>query len=129
MALDTETEVEQIRTVRDEQGNIEAPANEKQQKETNAALGNQPGLSAFSYETGTTSAEPLPSNAVPDGVEVVVQADPGNTDPVKVGDADAQPVTIKGTSGVQLAVENTDAIHVRALTAGDSVAVLFEVSN
>jgi hypothetical protein len=126
MPLDTNTDVQRITSVRDAEGNVDAPANEGQQEEMNAALGNQPGLSAFGYSTGSTSAEALPSNPVPDGVEVIVQADPSNTDPIKVGDAEEQVVTIKGSSGVSLAVENTDVIHVRALTAGDSVAVLFE---
>lgn len=126
MSLDTNTDVEEIRSVQDEQGNTQAAANEAEQKQMNAALGNQPSVGAFSYSTSSTSAEQLPSNTVPDGVEVVVQADPSNTDPIKVGNADVQPATIKGTEAVTLAVEDTSAIYVRAQTSGDSVGVIFE---
>jgi hypothetical protein len=133
MSLETATDVEQIETVKDEQGNRKAPANaaeqqamQSEQQKTTAALGNQPGVGAFSYSTNGTDAEALPSNPVPDGVTVLVQADPSNTDPIKVGDADEQPLTIKGTQGLKFAVEDTSAIHIRALTAGDSVGVAFE---
>lgn len=126
MPLNTDTDVESIQSVKDQNGNSQPPANEAEQQKMSAALGNQPGVGAFSYSTDGTTAESLPSNPVPDGVTVLVQADPSNTDPIKVGDADEQPITIKPTQGVRLAVDDTSNIHVRALTTGDSVGVLFE---
>lgn len=128
MALETETEVEQINTVTDDNGNYQSPANERHQKATRDALGNQPGIGAFEHTTGSTTAEQLAANPVPDGVEVLVQAQNGNTDPVKVGNSAAQPVTVTPGDAVSLAVEDTSAIYVRALTSGDAVAVLYEES-
>jgi hypothetical protein len=179
MALETATDVEQIRAVQDSDGTRQSPSNEAMQEAVLAAIealddqnatkqdaieaavqaveadvesvdtavqavetavaavetdvetvaetvGNQPGVGAFTHSTSGTTAESLPANPVPDGVEVVVQARPDNTDPVYIGDSAEQAAIIEGTQAVTLAVEDTSAIHVRTPTAGDTVGVLFE---
>ena len=62
----------------------------------------------------------MPSNAVPDGVTVVLQADPNNVDPVLIGQ-----IKLSAGSVMTLAVSNTDAIDTSG-SSGDSLNVLFE---
>ncbi|MFT4921051.1 MAG: hypothetical protein ACI8XM_000244 [Haloarculaceae archaeon] len=126
MSLDTETEVEEIRTVTDDTGAKKSPSNTAEQQRIAAAVENQPDVGAFEHATAGTAAESLPANPVPQGVKVLVQARPGNTDPVYVGDSTAQPAIIKGTKAVTLKVTDTSAIYIQTPTAGDSVGVLFE---
>lgn len=93
---------------------------------TAAANANESSLTAFTHTTGGTTAEALPSNAVPDGIEVVVQAMADNSGPVYVGNGTTQAVHLAAEQSVTLAVTDTDLINVRTPTAGDGVNVLFE---
>ncbi|SFR59679.1 hypothetical protein [Halorubrum sodomense] len=128
MGLDTNTEVQQIRKVQNEQGEQVSPATENQQKEIADRVGNHDGLTQFTYSTGSTSAEALPSNAVPDGVEVLVEWKETNAGNVYVGDSDTQEAALTGVGdGRTFRVSDTSVIHVRTPTAGDAVVVTFEV--
>jgi hypothetical protein len=127
MTLDTNTNVEEMRQVQDGDGDTVPPANENEQQRIAEAVENEDGLSAFEHATSGTTPEPLPSNPVPEGIEVLVTYAVGNGDVVYVGDSGTQPVPLTDVGlGVTLNVTNTDQIYIQTPTAGDSVAVLFE---
>ncbi len=127
MPVETSTEVEELRGVQNDDGELDRPANESEQQKTNDRLGNQPKVEAFEYSTSSTDAEALPSNDVPEGVEVVVLYSPSNAGNVFVGNADDQVVPLTGVGqAVSYRVENTDAIHIRTPNASDGVGVTFE---
>ena len=73
MPLGTNTEVEQIRKVQNEDGDQVSPATEKQQMEIADKVGNYDGLQQIEVTNEGTDAEPLPANAVPEGVQVLVE--------------------------------------------------------
>jgi len=62
----------------------------------------------------------MPSNTVPDGVTVVLQADPNNIDPVLIGQ-----IKLSSGSVMTLSVSDTDAIDTSG-SSGDQINVLFE---
>lgn len=126
MALETETEVEQITTVLDEQGNPESPANEKQQQRVAEAAENKPAIGGFVHTTSSTDAEQLPAHDVPHGVDVVVQTRAANADNIYIGNSEVQPLEVGPNSGATFRVTDTSALYVRAASAGDVVGVIFE---
>lgn len=127
MSLETETQVDQLTTVEDENGKSVPPANENQQEQIRDRLGNFGGVAAFEYTTGGTAAEALDAHDVPDGVEVVISYLAGNSDVVNVGNSQAQPVTLTGPGqAVTLRVDDTSTVYIQTPTAGDGVGVLFE---
>ncbi|WP_225334915.1 hypothetical protein [Halomicrobium urmianum] len=127
MGLETQTDVEEIRNVQNQAGDVDAPANETQQRRQTDALENNDGLTALEYQTSSTTVEQLPSHSVPEGVTVLVTYLSGNGSDVWVGNADAQPICMTGTGdAVGFDVTDTSAIHVRANTSGDGVGILFE---
>lgn len=83
-------------------------------------------LTAFTYTTSSTSAEQLGSNAVAANGSVLVQADDGNTDHLFVGNATNQPYRLDPGESVSFDLDNTDVIHVNAVTSGDAVNVMAE---
>ena len=120
MALETETDVGQIQKVQDDQGNRQSPANQREQQRTNERLGNFGALeTATATDDGTTTT--FPSNEVPNGVELMMQADPSNSSPVDVGD-----VVLPAGSSIGVRVTNTDAISFTARTNGDRVNLAWE---
>ena len=128
MGLDTNTEVQQIRKVQNEQGEQVSPATENQQKEIADRVGNHTGLTQIEYTTAGTDAEALPSYAVPDGVEVLVEYREANSGNVYVGDDTTQKAALTGVGdGRSFPVTDTSLIHIRTPTAGDGVIVMFEV--
>ncbi|TKX70952.1 hypothetical protein [Halorubrum sp. GN11GM_10-3_MGM] len=129
MGLDTNTEVQQIRKVQNEQGNQVSPATENQQKEIAGRLGNWNDLEQIEFTTDGTNAEPLPDNEVPQGVEILVEYREANSGNVYVGDDSTQlaPLTQVG-DGRSFEVTETSLIYVRTPTAGDGVIVTFEVT-
>jgi len=90
-----------------------------------AALFNEDGLVSFS-ETVGTAASTLSSNAIPDGVDVVVQADPDNTANVYVGSESTQAAVLQPGQSTTLGVSNTDVIGVRAAADTQQVNILGE---
>jgi hypothetical protein len=129
MGLDTNTEVQQIRKVQNEEGDQVSPATEKQQMEIADRVGNYGDLTQFEYTTDGTEAEALSANAVPEGVEVLVEYREANSGNAYVGDDSTQmsPLTQVG-DGRTFEVTDTSLIHVRTPTAGDGVIVTFEVT-
>lgn len=83
-------------------------------------------LTAFTHTTAGTTAEQLASNAVDGAGSVLVQADDGNTSELFVGNGTNQAHRLDPGESVSLAVANTDAVHVRAVTTGDAVNVTAE---
>jgi len=124
MALDTE--IERMRAVEDADNKIVAPASDPVIREVRDRLGNFDSLSGFTA-TDDTSGSTLASNAVPEGVAVLVQANDANTDPVLLGPAGGPfVVDLAPRESVALNVADTDAIGLQAQTAGDGVGVLYE---
>jgi len=126
VTLDTNAKVEQIKRVIDSAGAVVAPATEQLQQQMRDALGNQDGLTAFDYATSGTDAEQLPSNAVPDGVSVLLQAPESNAAMVYVGSSGEQPIEMQPSGTVTVDVSDTSAVYVRANSGGDGLGVLFE---
>lgn len=126
MALETDTEVENIKTVQDSQGNTQAPANEVEQKKAVAAATNEPGVTADSYTTGGTTAESLPAHAVPDGIAVLVRAMDGNAGDVNLGDSGSQTIPLAPGDAIPLAVQDTSNVYIQTPNSGDGVAMIFE---
>lgn len=127
MALDSNTDVEQIKTVQDGNEEQVPPANASEQAKTNDRLGNFDTLDSMAYSTSGTTAEALESKPVPEGVTPLVVADTGNADTVWVGTGTHQPVPLasaKDSFGAD--VNDTSEIYVRTTTAGDTVYVLWE---
>ena len=83
------------------------------------ALANHDSLTSFSVSPDQS----MPSNAVPDGVEVVIQADGDNVDPVFVGQIELSPGSV-----LTLSVTDTDVIDTSG-ASGDQINVLFEGGN
>jgi hypothetical protein len=128
MSLETETEVREIQTVQDDQGDSQFPANQQRQKEIRDAVGNFAGLDGFVHTTGGTTEEQLQSVAVPDGATVLVSYKIGNADTVLVGPQGVAEYPLAGPGDAwETEVTDTSEIYVRALSAGDEVAVMFEV--
>jgi hypothetical protein len=129
MGLDTNTEVQQLRKVQNEQGDQVSPATENQQAEIADRVGNRGGLKQIEYTTDGTNPESLPSNEVPEGVEVLVEYREANSGNTYVGDDSTQqaPLTQVG-DGRTFDVTDTSLIYIRTPTAGDGVVVTFEVT-
>ncbi|PSQ06129.1 hypothetical protein BRC97_07050 [Halobacteriales archaeon QS_6_71_20] len=125
MTLDTNTDVEEVRKVQDEQGNKQAPANQSEQATTNARLGNADGVFADKIQP-STGGELLPSHAVKQGREVLLLADPANSGPIYVGPDGAASVPLSKGNGMTFAVSNTDALAVKADSSGDTLHIIGE---
>lgn len=126
MTLDTNSKVEQIKRVIDSAGEIVAPATEQLQEAMRDALGNQPGLTAFEYTTGSTDPEQLPGNSVPDGVTVLLQSRDANGAKLYVGNESTQSIEVQPAGTVSVDVTDTSHIWVSASNAGDTLGVLYE---
>lgn len=127
MTLDTTAEVDKIQAVRDRNGDARPAADADNQQVTNDRLGNQDGLTQFVHATGGTAAEQLPANAVPHGVEVLVEYGTGNAGNVYVGGATTQESPLTGVGqGLSFSVSDTSAIYIRTPNIGDAVVVTFE---
>ena len=129
MGLDTNTEVQQIRKVQNEQGDQVSPATEKQQMEIADRVGNHDGLTQIEVTTNGTDPEALPARDVPDGVEVLVEYREANSGNVYVGDESTQLSALAQIGDFrQFPVRDTSLIYIRTPTAGDGVIVTFEVA-
>lgn len=126
MTIYSNAKVEEIKRVIDSAGSLVAPATEQLQMAIRDRLGNHAGLTAFEWTTESTNAEQLPENAVPDGVTVLLQAPDTNAQTVYVGSDSAQPIQMQPAGTVAVDVTDTSHVYVRALSAGDTVGVLYE---
>lgn len=127
MPVETETDVEQLTSVEDGNGDRAPPANENQQERIAESLENQDGLTQIEFTTDGTDAEQLPSRDVPKGVETLVEWRETNSGNVYVGDATTQKAALTQVGdGRTFRVTDTSAIYVRTPTAGDGVVVTFE---
>jgi len=124
MGLDTKSEVSEIEGVIDTDGSTKAAA-------TREAQGNWDTLDGGTYTIqAADTEEALPSNAVPDGVTVLVHAEEGNTGKVLVGPSGVVTFPLeKATDHYTTNVANIDEIFVEAPNAGDSIVFHFEVDN
>jgi hypothetical protein len=129
MALDTATEVEQLKRVQDSEGVVTAPANEDLQQAIRDRLSNADGIFADAVDPTTDAAgEDLPSNSVKDGCEVAIVADPNNAGPIYFGPQGGVVVPLPAGGATTQRVKDTNSIRVRASQAGDTVYVVGEVA-
>jgi len=127
MSLLTSGQIEKLRGVIDRDGNFLPAADADKQQEISDRLGNQDGLTQIVYSTGSTNAEALDANAVPEGVTVLVEYAEGNAGNVYIGDSDTQQSALTAVGqGREMAVSDTSYIYVRTPTSGDRVVVTFE---
>lgn len=128
MGLDTNTKVQQIRKVQNEEGDQVSPATEQRQIEIADRVGNYDGLQQIEVTTDGTDAEPLPAHTVPEGVKVLVEYREANSGNVYVGDETTQMSPLAQVGDFRLfPVTDTSLIHIRTPTAGDGAIVTFEV--
>jgi hypothetical protein len=126
MGLQTDTNVERIRRVRDGEGNEVPAANATEQAETNKKLSNG-GLGSETYSTGTTDAEQLPAADVMDGGTVLVSPLDGNAGAVYVGGSKAQPHLLDGPGqSYEAEVSDVSEIYIQTPTSGDGVGITWE---
>lgn len=122
MSLETETNVDEIDSVRDKDGNTVPAA-------STTGQGDYSGVYTEDKTVGTT-AEALTSQAVPVGADVVVLAHPENGDRGFVGGANGDGVVIPLDAGqsANFAVDNMDAIQVKGDAAGVRFIAFVEVN-
>lgn len=123
MPLESEGKVTEVV---DQDDNVAAPASDERLDAVRQAVENQGSLTAFEQSTGGTDAEALASNAVPEGVDVVVQAKADNSGAVYVGDGTTQSIRLAPEQSLSLAVTDTGLVYIQTPTAGDGVNVVFE---
>lgn len=131
MGLETTSDIEEIR---DRNGSIARPASDEELNRVanevvgvaeevlgvTDKLGNFPnGIDGEA--TDDTTGSTLPSNAVPEGIEVVVQAKRTNEEPIAVGLTDSPTVTLVGGESVEYRVQNTSQIRISSTFDGDGV--------
>ncbi|NLV14424.1 hypothetical protein [Haloarcula argentinensis] len=127
MTIATNGKVERINVVQDDDGQDQAPSNEKRQKQIQHALGNPTGATIRTYTTGGTAVEQLPDLSIPDGVTALVVYLPANSGDVFLGDADDQFIPLTDAGHVfEWEGATTAALHIRTNTAGDGVGIIFE---
>jgi len=126
MTLGTRGEVEEIKKVQNQKGERASPANEAQQKRLAEVLGNQSSLSAGSYSTSSTSAEQLPSESIPEGISVVIQANNANTGAVFVGTSSAQPIRLAPNESATFSLTNLDLVNIQTPNSGDGIGYIYE---
>lgn len=127
MGLITRGKIQKLRGVIDRDGEFRPAANADQQAQTNRRLGNF-GNGEDGTISDDTSGSSLPMGGVPDGVDVVVQAQHENESRVRVGLTESPAVELVAGQSVTYRVENTDQIHIEAKSAGDGVNYSHEVS-
>lgn len=121
MALEQFGKLEEIR---DADGQIAKPASDERLNKLTRSL---PGLTTFDLDPGTGGST-LPSQTVPDGVTALVKANGSNGSPVDIGAAGGtHAFPLAPGEGVELNVENTDAIGATARSSGDTISVIVEV--
>jgi hypothetical protein len=120
MPVETKTDVGQIERAVDEEGNEVPIANARQ-------LGNF-AAGVDGSETDDTNGSTLPDQAIPHGVEVVVQAQFSNANRIKVGLTDSPTIELPPGQSVVYRVQNLSQIHIVAQSDGDGVAFTAEVS-
>jgi len=90
--------------------------------------GNWPGGYDKEFTPGDTTVTQLPAGPVPDGVEVVVQAHPENSEPVHIGLSNSPVITRPPGEGYTAKVSDRSNIRVQTQTAGDSVNISHEAN-
>ena len=85
------------------------------------------GVDSFQFELSGGGAESLPSNTVPAGVAVVVQAEPTNTEGLRIGDPADPTISLAPSGTISYDVTNTNQIGVEG-AEGDAVNVTYEVN-
>lgn len=120
MALLTNGQIEKLRGVVDRAGDFRPPANADEQAATNDRLGNFAN-GVDGEETDDATGGTLPAGEVPEGVEVIVQAQHTNADRIRVGLTSQPTVELVAGQSATYRVEDTEQIHIWSKSAGDGV--------
>ena len=127
MGLETSTEVEQVTTVQDAQGDTQRPSNEARQKAIEAAVGNPDGGTIETYTTSGTTAEQLPDLSIPNGVTALIVYLPGNSGDVFIGGESDQFALLTDPGHVfEWEGSSTAPLYIRTNSSGDGVGIIFE---
>lgn len=125
MALETNTEVGEIESVKDRNGDVRPPANADEQEITNEKLGNADSVFSDKLDP-STGGESLPSHSVKEGQEVLLMADPANGGIIYVGEPGSASVPLTGGNGLTLQVSNTDVLEAQASETGQTLHIIAE---
>lgn len=128
MPLQQRGQIDQIESVLRQDGSQDQPANATEQEKTNVRLGNFGSGYDNTLAPANTNVNTLSAGAVPEGVEVVVQADPGNAAPVKVGLTNSPAVRVPAGQSYTCRVDDRSQIHYQLEDSTDSIHVSHEVS-
>lgn len=127
MAVETTTDVDEMTAVQTGEGEAAPPANANEQAQIRDSLGNfESGIDGTVSDDGTVTS--LPPQSIPDGVEVLIQADYANADRVAVGLTDTPAVELRPGQSMTYRVADLSQIRVEATSSGDGVAFTAEVS-
>ncbi|WP_058366400.1 hypothetical protein [Haloparvum sedimenti] len=126
MALETTTDVDSISSVMGPNNEVQSPATAEQQKEVVDRLSNGGTVVAGEYATGSTTKESLPSDTIPEGVDVGIQAKNSNTGAVFVGDESVQVIRLSPNASIELGVTDLSAVYVQTPNSGDGVNYIYE---
>ncbi len=127
MSLLTRSQIDKIRGVVDRAGEFRPAANADEQAKTNDRLGNFKG-GVDDDATDDTTGSTLPAGAVPNGIEVVVQAKHSNTSRIKVGLTASPTLELAAGQSATYRASDTEQIHIEATSDGDGVNFSHEVS-
>jgi hypothetical protein len=127
MSLETTTDVDQLATVEDSDGNRQRPANEEQQRRQAEAMENATAGFADKFQP-STGGESCPSHSVADGKPAVVRADPDNAGIIYVGFGSATFPLAKGDA-LEFQITDTDLVTAMAGTDGDVLHLIGEGAN
>jgi len=122
-------EIDELQQVQDADGNTARPASDERLEDVRQQGQNHSSIVDGQYTVSNAdTAESLPDQPIPDGVEVVITYDPANNGVVYVGDGDPGfPLTDVG-QGISFRVSNLSVLSVEAPTAGDGVRYIAEVT-
>ncbi|SEN04269.1 hypothetical protein SAMN05216388_1001229 [Halorientalis persicus] len=123
-------EIDNLETIQDADDSDAHPASDERLEEVRQQGQNHSGLVDGQYTVDQAdTAESLPDQPIPDGIEVVVAYDPANDGVVYAGDGSpSYPLTDVGQA-LTLRVDNLSVITIEAGNMRDGVRYIAEVSN
>ncbi|WP_336001453.1 hypothetical protein [Halorientalis halophila] len=128
MGLDTQTRIEELRKSLDADENEAHVASDERLESLRQQGENHGAVVDGQYVVDAAdTAEALPDQPIPDGIEVAVTYDPANQGVVYIGDGDPSYPLTDVPQGLTFRVSNLSAISIRAPNAGDGVRYIAEV--
>lgn len=88
-----------------------------------------PGVEADEINKASSGAYNFKSQTIPEGASLLIEADPGNDNPVYIGAEDSSGYTLPAGGTVDLAVSNMASVPVYLPNGGETVKAIVEVDN